>query len=216
MLTPDEQLLEFLLDWNDWRLAGAPEWQTFSRATGLCDAFVRWQQAKQLPITAVVLLARFEDDNLDINYPFGGGAEYDYDGCNDTMHLNPKRISWVLKTIAALQRELQPAPAPDVVEALRTCREQFAFYVTSHKTKGTDDGNVKAAINQNFVDMCDKALASTAGDTLKAENERYRTALERAERDLSCRDGNGHYCPNCDRSGFDTLQAIRTALGSDQ
>lgn len=68
-------------------------------------------------------------------------------------------------------------PSSDVVEALRTCREQFAFYVTSHKTKGTDDGNVKAAINQNFVDMCDKALASTAGDTLKAESERLRTAL---------------------------------------
>lgn len=130
----------------------------------------------------------------------------------------------------------QEAPSSDVVEALDMAVELI------QEAKGAEGPNGGFVTNhldaaESHLDRVRIALASTAGDTLKAEldavkaeldrqydenvsliveNERLRAALERAEQDLSCRDGNGHYCPNCDRSGFDTLQAIRAALGSDQ
>lgn len=48
---------------------------------------------------------------------------------------------------------------PDLVEALRKCRDQFEFYVNAHMAKQPPDMG-KAATNQEFVELCDAALAS--------------------------------------------------------
>ena len=52
-----------------------------------------------------------------------------------------------------------PADRDALVETLRVCREQFAFYVEQHKAKGTLDGDEKAQTNVLFVNMIDGALA---------------------------------------------------------
>jgi hypothetical protein len=46
---------------------------------------------------------------------------------------------------------------PDLVEALRKCRDQFEFYVNAHMAKQPPDMD-KAATNQEFVELCDAAL----------------------------------------------------------
>lgn len=64
--------------------------------------------------------------------------------------------------IAAMRSQ----PSPDVdalVEALTTCRGQFAFYVEQHAMKTPPD-TAKAATNQRFVDLCDNALSTIKGD----------------------------------------------------
>ena len=43
--------------------------------------------------------------------------------------------------------------------AVRSAREAFARYVSSHSAKDTDEGRAKAALNQELVDEMDEALA---------------------------------------------------------
>lgn len=37
-------------------------------------------------------------------YPFGGASQYNYDTTHDTMHLNPKRITFVESQIERLEK----------------------------------------------------------------------------------------------------------------
>lgn len=52
-----------------------------------------------------------------------------------------------------------------LIEAVQKCRDQFAFYVSSHSQKGTDDGRKKSEVNFNFVKLCDKALKAAERNT---------------------------------------------------
>lgn len=58
-------------------------------------------------------------------------------------------------------------------EALTKCMDQFCFYVTSHRAKGTADGYAKAEVNQQMAVMCEEALAALASlpDDVMAERE---------------------------------------------
>jgi hypothetical protein len=46
----------------------------------------------------------------------------------------------------------------------------------------------------------------------QAENAKLREALERAELAMTCRNGDAHYCPNCDNTTFNAREEVRTAL----
>lgn len=60
-----------------------------------------------------------------------------------------------------------------LIEALRVCRDRFAYYVDYHSQRGDA---VKAAVNQRFVDIANAALANSKG---AEEIEQLRKDAER-------------------------------------
>lgn len=110
-----------------------------------------------------------------------------------------------LLDLSALASQTQEAPSSDVVEALDMAVELI------QEAKGAEGPNGGFVTNhldaaEGHLNKVRAALASTAGDTLKAENERYRKALERiseaADKGWQGSGGLG--------------RIARTALGSDQ
>lgn len=94
----------------------------------------------------------------------------------------------------------QEAPSGDVVERVRKAIVGFVFAEAQ-----PDRGDVFSWFDDRAEQLSRTAiaaLASTAGDTLKAENERYRTALNRIKSGRS--------------SVVECYLIARTALGSDQ
>lgn len=51
------------------------------------------------------------------------------------------------------------AAAPDIAEALNKCASQFAIYAILHAAKKTPEGDQKAKVNNDFVRICQDALA---------------------------------------------------------
>lgn len=51
------------------------------------------------------------------------------------------------------------AAAPDLLDMVRTCRAQFAFYAERHRAKRTPEGADKARTNDAMVAKCDAIIA---------------------------------------------------------
>lgn len=108
----EKDLLPFLKTWYHWATHGARKTKfpifgrpVFRRNAGLChsaevfphnDTF--YQDGKALEL----LKTMFIRDGLDGNYPFTTMDEYNDEGSNETVHLNPRRLSWVKSTIERL------------------------------------------------------------------------------------------------------------------
>jgi len=102
-----EEIKQFLIEWNEWRKAGAPPSPVFSRSTGLCHNFDVWFDEK---VKLGLLTARrrnnlyWELNNLFDGraYPFCPGYEYRHRKLNKSQHLLPARIDWVEAMIEKL------------------------------------------------------------------------------------------------------------------
>lgn len=58
--------------------------------------------------------------------------------------------------------------------------------------------------------LCHEAADEIA--RLRAENERLRAGLRMAILGMTCRNGDAHYCPNCDNTTFAAREAAGEAL----
>ena len=122
-------LLRFLQDWFKWAEAGGHS-TMFRKDHGLCGALSYWcmyvepcsdEQAMRLRKR---LYALFDDqfptyretgpERNSTCYPFGGKAVYHNEEGAKTMHLNPERFAWVVKTIKELETECPPQWQPSV------------------------------------------------------------------------------------------------------
>lgn len=80
---------EFLVEWNNWRLGGAPEVNEFefNDSCGLCSNLDNYLDSVKEQFGQ---LLNHED------YPFETKKDYQMD---KKKHLNPKRIAWVERMI---------------------------------------------------------------------------------------------------------------------
>ena len=98
-------LLAFLKDYRAWVERGAPDVDPFWRAYGLCQALTYWYKdticLDQHHDIRRLLLQLLSNKT----YPFG---EQDYHRRRDdgTQHECPKRLAFVRKTIAELEKEI--------------------------------------------------------------------------------------------------------------
>lgn len=65
----------------------------------------------------------------------------------------------LLSERAAMQAEIAR-----LRKGLRACAIQFRYYENSHKSKGTADGDKKAATNADFAEMAERLLAPQPKD----------------------------------------------------
>lgn len=49
-------------------------------------------------------------------------------------------------------------------DVVKQCEDQFSFYEKEHLKKFTEDGNRKAAVNKEYVELCKQALHDTHPD----------------------------------------------------
>lgn len=104
-MTAQEVLNSFYLAYFEWLEAGASEGLEneygFGRGVGLCSNlgdFSGWGSAPYH-----LMLDQFKAEGLDKEYPFGGFDLYLEEQSDDTIYLNPQRIEWVAKKVAALR-----------------------------------------------------------------------------------------------------------------
>lgn len=93
----DKRLYDFLVDWNEWRLKGAPDGQPYRREFGLCsnqDIFDGTPLRSEHSVEE-----EFARQGIDFVHPFGT-ANYKKRCSSMTQHLCPKRIALVERMIA--------------------------------------------------------------------------------------------------------------------
>lgn len=74
-----------------------------------------------------------------------------------------------IEILTAANKECLERTVP-LLRMLGSCRNQFSLYAQSHKAKGTDDGNQKAATNEDFVKQIDDTIAAFR-ERAPSENE---------------------------------------------
>ena len=77
--------------------------------------------------------------------------------------------------------------------------------LADHVLEGDEDSTVFV---QAFARHRLAALEAQASRIAELE-----AGLRTAERDMTCRNDDAHYCPNCDNSSFNARAKIRTLLG---
>lgn len=70
-----------------------------------------------------------------------------------------------------------------LLKMLGSCRNQFSLYAQSHKAKGTDDGDQKAATNESFVAQIDETLKEFRERAPKEQPEEAEDMIDKAMRD---------------------------------
>lgn len=113
-------LLRFLQDWFKWAESGGHS-TMFRKDHGLCGALSYWcmyvercsddkalKGARRLRWLLAAQYPSYREVGAEQNsscYPFGGKACYHNEEGAKTMHLNPERFAWVVKTIKELETE---------------------------------------------------------------------------------------------------------------
>lgn len=110
-------LHDFYTQYLAWTAAGAHQDAPFNQRAGLCSNFNDFLHRKYShvdhhyrAILRAKLQQQFIDAGLHHNYPFNPGGEEEYDGEFDmqAMHMNPRRLAWV---VAEVQRGFSSAAA---------------------------------------------------------------------------------------------------------
>lgn len=94
------ELSKFLADWYQWATTGAPEGCTkegFSRYFGLCHHAYR--RSYKLADELGRCLAKEFGETSDT--PFNHTIEYWQESDEGLMHINPNRLAWVRRKLAA-------------------------------------------------------------------------------------------------------------------
>lgn len=96
----NKELKGFLRAWLWWVGTGAEvdNKYGFRREMGLCYASWFYARARKTTSLEKELKKLFWKDGLDDVYPFGE-EDFDERDMNDTMHLCPVRVGWVIKVL---------------------------------------------------------------------------------------------------------------------
>jgi hypothetical protein len=103
MCNSDEPTLDdFFVAYMAWIDDGAPETHKhFTRMCGLCGNLESWARYKSnFEYLCNELTSRFQQSELDVNYPFCASDEYDEMWSNNTQHTFEPRLKWVREQIA--------------------------------------------------------------------------------------------------------------------
>lgn len=97
-----DELTAFYQDYLAWVEAGAVEVDSdlygYSRGSGLCSSLSNfcWRHEYYQYVFHHEMKKQFEDAGLSSKIPFNSNiGEYSTESIDDTIHLNPKRITWV-------------------------------------------------------------------------------------------------------------------------
>ncbi len=96
-----DELYGFFMSWEEWRLNGAPNDGPYCRTLGLCDNVLEGGFSRESKVELGSILIKEYEDHCE---PFGDDWSVkspDFGNC----HLNPKRIAFVQRMIAAYEAQ---------------------------------------------------------------------------------------------------------------
>lgn len=110
---PEWYELQFLREWYEWAVVGAPGSPCFSVHFGLCNSYDQWldHNYRLLPSDKMVLEKHFYMSLKLIDgmgsAPFGGVNLYISERDQGIIHENPTRLAWVKQRIEYLDATVE-------------------------------------------------------------------------------------------------------------